>query len=204
MLAACAPKEEAKLPPFDAAFVRLSPSEIASLPLAVRFDPPVGGERGALVYDAQPFRVTRHMGSDLNGVGGWNSDLGDPVFASGAGRVIYCGVPGDGWGNVVIIAHRVPEPDAPRGWRVHETMYAHMEKALVKCGETVKRSQQIGTVGTASGKYLAHLHFEVRRSHSAYPGTGYSDSALERVSPTEFLASHGGKEEVILPVPQDD
>src|SRR3954467_11939871 len=78
----------AKSKPFDAAYVRLSPWEMATLPLAVRFDPPMGGERGALTYNAQPFRITRHLGDDLNGIGGWNSDLGDPVYAAGAGMVI--------------------------------------------------------------------------------------------------------------------
>jgi hypothetical protein len=58
--------------PFDAAFVCLSPLEVATLPLAARFDPPLGGENGALTYDAQPFLTTRHLGDDLNGIGGWN------------------------------------------------------------------------------------------------------------------------------------
>jgi murein DD-endopeptidase MepM/ murein hydrolase activator NlpD len=200
-LASCKRDESAALMPFDAAFVRLSALEIATLPVAVRFDPPLGGERGALTYDAQPFRTTRHMGSDLNGVGGWNSDLGDPVFASGTGKVVYCGVPGEGWGSVVIIAHRVPEPGAPHGWRVYQTMYAHMEKVLARQGDLVKRAQQIGTVGTANGRYFAHLHFEVRRSLSVYPGVGYADSPLERVSPAEFVRMHQGAPDDLLNAP---
>ena len=191
LIAGCRHKEPATEPrPFDAAFVRLSAEEIATLPLAVRFDPPMGGEQGALTYNAQPFRTTRHLGDDLNGVGGWNSDLGDPVFASGTGRVIYSGVPGEGWGNMIIVAHRVPDAQAPHGWRVFQTVYAHLEKRLAAYGDTVKRGQQIGTVGTANGKYFAHLHFEVRRSSSAYPGAGYSDAALDRVSPEQFIREH--------------
>jgi hypothetical protein len=197
VIASCGRREK---PPFDAAFVRLSPVEIASLPLAVRFDPPMGGEQGALVYDAQPFRTTRHMGSDFNGIGGWNSDLGDPIYAAGAGAVVYAGVPGEGWGNMLIIAHRVPEQDAARGWAVYQTVYAHMERVLVRTGDKVTRGQKIGTVGTADGRYFAHLHFEIRKSRSVYPGVGYSDSALERVSPTEFLALHAGTEPGLPPL----
>jgi murein DD-endopeptidase MepM/ murein hydrolase activator NlpD len=202
LLVTCAREKPEAAKPFDAAFVRLSPDEIVSLPLAVRFDPPLGGERGALTYNAQPFRVTRHLGDDLNGIGGWNSDFGDPVFAAGVGRVIYAGVPGPGWGNMLILAHRVPDPTAVLGWRVYETVYAHMEKMLASKGETVKRGQRIGSVGTANGKYFAHLHFEVRESTSVYPGPGYSDAPLDRVSPEAFVAAHhGSMNDEILPAP---
>ena len=190
LLASCTPEKEAVIRPFDAAFVRLSPLEIATLPIAVRFEQPMGSEHGALTYNAQPFRTTRHLGDDLNGIGGWNSDFGDPVFASGTGRVIYSGVPSDGWGNMVILAHRVPDSAAPNGYQVYQTVYAHMEKILVHYGETIRRGQQIGTVGTANGHYWAHLHFEVRQSLSVYPGAGYSDEALDRVSPQAFIAAH--------------
>lgn len=196
--AGCAPQEEPAPKPFDAAFVRLSALEIAALPLATRFESPVGSEHGALTYDAQPFRTTRHLGSDLNGVGGWNSDFGDPVFASGAGKVIYSGVPGEGWGNMIILGHRVPDAAAPHGWRVYQTVCAHMEKILVKHGDLLKRGQQIGTVGTADGHYLAHLHFEVRQSTSVYPGLGYADGPLDRVAPDIFLREHSGLAEDLL------
>ncbi|MEZ5388194.1 MAG: hypothetical protein R3F13_22025, partial [Prosthecobacter sp.] len=39
--------------PLDLAFLRLSPRETASLPLATRFDMPLGSEHGALTYNAQ-------------------------------------------------------------------------------------------------------------------------------------------------------
>lgn len=190
VLSSCEQEKEAGPPPFDAAFVRLSAEEVARLPLATSFQAPMGGERGALIYNAQPFRTARHLGDDLNGIGGWNSDLGDPVFAAGAGRVIYSGVPGPGWGNMIILAHRVPEPDAARGWRVYETAYAHLETRLVRQGDLVRRGMKIGTVGTADGRYLAHLHFEVRRSRSVYPGAGYADAPLDRVSPDAFVRAH--------------
>jgi hypothetical protein len=192
LLGSCGPRQEqgVALPPFDAAFARLSPEEIVLLPLATSFEMPMGGEQGALVYNAQPFRTTRHLGDDLNGVGGWNSDLGDPVYAAGNGRVIYSGVPGPGWGNMIILAHRVPDAESARGWRIYQTVYAHLETRLAGTGDQVRRGAKIGTVGTANGRYFAHLHFEVRRSTSVYPGLGYADAPLDRVSPETFLAAH--------------
>jgi hypothetical protein len=190
---ACAPRPAVTSSrPFDAAFIRLSPLEVAALPLAVRFDPPLGSEDGALTYNAQPFRTTRHLGDDLNGIGGWNSDFGDPVYAAGAGKVVYSGVPSEGWGKMLIIAHRVPKHAASNEYRLFQTVYAHMDRVLVKEGDLVKRAQSIATVGSAAGKYFAHLHFELRESGSVYPGAGYSDAALDRVSPESFIREHRG------------
>jgi len=176
----------------DPAFLRLSPLEIAQLPMAVRFDHPMGSENAALTYNAQPFRITRHLGDDLNGIGGGNSDLGDPVFAAGTGRVVYAGVPGPGWGKMVILAHKVPDLEKPTEERVYQTLYAHLEKILIRPGQMVKRGEQIGTVGTADGQYLAHLHFEVREGPYVNPGQGYADSPLNRVSPEKFINQRRG------------
>jgi hypothetical protein len=181
--------------PFDPAFLRLSPAEIGRLPLAVRFDSPMGSEHGALTYNAQPFRVSRHLGDDLNGIGGLNSDLGDAVFAAGMGRVIYAGEPGPGWGKMIILGHRVPENGAAR---VIQTVYAHLDQMLVHHGQVVQRGEKIGTVGTAGGQYLAHLHFEVREGPYVNPGVGYADAPLNRLSPEVFLREHRGAADSLL------
>jgi murein DD-endopeptidase MepM/ murein hydrolase activator NlpD len=192
------PEAAPVLPPFDAAFLRLDAREVAALPLASRFEMPMGTELGGLTYNAQPFRTTRHLGDDLNGIGGWNSDQGDSVYASGNGRVVYTGVPSDGWGNMVILAHRVPDKSAPQGYRVMQTVYAHLESVFVKHGETILRGEPLGTVGTAHGKYWAHLHFEIRESLSVYPGMGYSDEPQDRVSPEAFVKKYTRAAEGVL------
>ena len=174
--------------PLDPAFVRLTPLEMATLPLATRFDMPMGSEHGAFTYNARAFRVERHLGDDLNGIGGGNSDLGDAVYAAGAGRVVYAGSPGPGWGKMILIAHRLPDGDELGP--VVQTMYAHLDTIRVQAGQKVQRGDKIGTVGTAEGAYLAHLHFEVRLGPYINPGQGYADTPLNRVSPEQFIRAH--------------
>src|SRR5438067_4199712 len=89
----------------DPAFQIPSPFELASIPTATRFDFPLGSEHGAMAYNAQRFTENHHLGDDLNGIGGENSDLGDPVHAVADGRVLLAGEGGPGWGNVIVVLH---------------------------------------------------------------------------------------------------
>jgi murein DD-endopeptidase MepM/ murein hydrolase activator NlpD len=172
--------------PFDPAFLRLSPREIAALPLAMKWEMPMGSEFGALTYNAQPFRITRHLGDDLNGIGGYNSDLGDPVWNAADGQVVFCGFAGPGWGKVVITACKAPREDG--SMELLQVVYAHLKDVEVRPGQRLARGGRIGSVGTAEGKYWAHLHFELRRGPWINPGTGYADAALNRISPEAYIA----------------
>jgi hypothetical protein len=149
---------------------------MVSAPKADTFEYPVGSEHGALTYNAQPFLTDKHLGDDLNGIGGWNSDLGDPVYAVADGSVIFSGWPSDGWGNVVILLHEMADG------RMVETFYGHLDTIRVPVGKQVRRGDQLGTIGTANGRYLAHLHFEIRRYPTFDVGAGYAESRLGRVS----------------------
>jgi murein DD-endopeptidase MepM/ murein hydrolase activator NlpD len=189
--------KDGSLPPRDPAFAILRPLDAAIVPVAARFDGPLGSEHGALTYDAQPFqawnkgRASRHLGIDLNGIGGGDSDLGDPAFVAGAGRVIFAGEGGAGWGNMAIIAHATGEGGrSPRDYV--ETVYAHLDRLNVAVGMEVRRGEVVGWVGTGGGAYPAHLHFEVRRGDAAAPGGGYFEGPLNRLDPGEWVAAGRG------------
>jgi hypothetical protein len=175
--------------PRDAAFQLTSPLELAALPIATRFDFPLGSEHGAFAYIAQPCTENRHLGDDLNGIGGENSDFGDPVFAIADGRVIFAREGGPGWGNIVILLHAY-EADGVR--RYVQSYYAHVEAMLVESGQDVRRGEQIATVGNAGGKYWAHLHFEMREFMTTFIGPGYRDDTRGWINPGEFLRQHRG------------
>ena len=48
--------------------------------------------------------------------------------------------------------------------RTADSVYAHLDRILVREGKQIVRGQQIGTIGTNRGMYTAHLHFEVRKN----------------------------------------
>lgn len=186
----------------DMRFHSLSAWDANRIPIVARMDTPMGSENGALVYNAQKFwemnskRGGHHAGDDLNGIGGMNTDLGDPVFAAGDGLVVFTGNPSPGWGNTVILAHRTPD-----GKPLH-TMYAHLLAIKVGLGELVARGARVGAVGTADGYYPAHLHFEARSSDGIDIGGGYLSQPLNRLDPGAVVAAlHEAGPEGISPSP---
>jgi hypothetical protein len=170
-------------------FELVSPILLASLPIATRFDFPLGTEHGAMAYNAQPFTENKHLGDDLNGIGGEDSDLGDPVFAVADGTVLVARDGGPGWGNILIVLHAYRDGGARK---YVQSYYAHLQSMLVTAGEPVKRGQQIATVGTANGRYFAHLHFEMREFLTPYIGAGYRKDTRGWLNPNKFIRSHRG------------
>jgi murein DD-endopeptidase MepM/ murein hydrolase activator NlpD len=188
-------ESELRRPPkISAAFQIASPILLAGLPTAARFDFPIGSENGAFAYNAQPFTQNRHLGDDLNGIGGENSDLGDPVFAVADGEVLFAEDAGPGWGNVIIVLHAYEENGARK---FVQSYYGHVETVLVERKQTVHRGEPIATIGTAGGRYWAHLHFEMREFTTPFIGPGYRDDPRGWIDPSAFIAAHRG-------APEDD
>lgn len=173
----------------DERFCFLTAWERVAIPQAVRFDPPLGTDNGGFTYNAQAFwemnerRGGRHLGDDLNGIGGMDTDLGDPVFAPADGLVVYVGESSPGWGNVVVLAHRLPDGTGM------QSMFAHLDRIDVAPGSLVGRGMRLGTVGNAHGSYPAHLHFELRASDELDIGGGYAMEPLDRLDPSATVAA---------------
>ena len=82
---------------------------------------------------------------------------GTPVVAADDGVVAYAGNELRGFGNLLLIRHS-------DGWM---TAYAHNDTLLVKRGQSVRRGQEIATVGDSGGVSQPQLHFEVRQGTRA-------------------------------------
>jgi lipoprotein NlpD len=80
--------------------------------------------------------------------------LGDPVYASAAGTVVYSGEGLPGYGKLIIVKHNDE----------YLSVYGHNSAILVKEKQTVARGQKIAEMGTSgTGAPTPRLHFEIRR-----------------------------------------
>lgn len=169
-----------------------SPSP-APLPVAEHFAYPIGPKETVTEakdkdgwYDAQDLGDNDHLGEDWNRNTGGNTDCGEPVYAIADGLIVYAQGAGPGWGNVVIIDHQLPS-----GEKV-ESLYGHMQD-IKKTDGFVKKREQIGTIGSANGRYPCHLHLELRTPDCpmwTQPGPGYSSERTGWVDPSDFIDSH--------------
>src|SRR5690606_17788813 len=76
------------------------------------------------------------------------------IYATADGTITVAGNRGNGYGNHVIIRH---------GYG-YETLYGHMAKVKVKQGQTVKRGEVIGYVGSTGKSTGPHCHYEVHKN----------------------------------------
>lgn len=136
-----------------------------ALPLADGFDYPVGKPDGKGYYVARGLRLRSpvHFGEDWNGLSGGDTDMGDPIYAIADGVVMFSYDCAGGWGNVILVRHAYRDPQTGQV-RFCDSQYAHLLARMAKVGDTVKRGQQIGTLGSNRGMYAAHLHFEIRHN----------------------------------------
>lgn len=111
----------------------------------VRFLRPVPGPIGS------PFGAPRsghtHTGVDFP------VPYGTRVGAAGVGTTIYAAYNYGGYGNLVVIQHRLG----------YTTWYAHLSQITTWVGEQVVGGTRIGYVGATGDATGPHLHFEVRR-----------------------------------------
>ncbi len=98
--------------------------------------------------------------------------------------VKFAGEEGPGWGNVLILTHKLPDG------RWINSLYAHLSKIGVSTGDKIKKGKQIGRIGDANRLYGPHLHFEMRENFFLPTGPGYGKDTKGYLSPKEFIRKH--------------
>lgn len=96
---------------------------------------------------ADPFTGERdfHPGLDIS------ADKGDAVYSTADGKIVNAAAAGN-YGNLVVVDH---------GYGI-ETRYGHLSAFKVTLGQTVKRGDLLGLVGSTGRATSSHLHYEVR------------------------------------------
>jgi murein DD-endopeptidase MepM/ murein hydrolase activator NlpD len=101
--------------------------------------------------------------------GRWHTGLdfpvpkGTPIHAGGVGIVSFAGTNTGGYGNLVVVKHRLG----------FETWYAHMSSIAASPGQSVSGGVTIGYVGSTGRSTGPHLHFEVRHFGTPVDPTPY-------------------------------
>jgi hypothetical protein len=116
-----------------------------------------GGYSGAYGSGAFTWPASNHS---LSGNDYWSGHLGidiaagegAPIYAADSGVVVFAGWATGGYGNMVMLDHG----------NGYQTLYAHMSKVAVGCGQSVGKGGIIGYAGSTGNSTGAHLHFEVR------------------------------------------
>ena len=85
-----------------------------------------------------------HYGLDISAI------RGSLVFAAADGKVVYAGYKGS-FGRTIKINH---------GYG-YQSLYAHLNRILIKSGTEVKRGDLIAEVGSTGRSTASHLHYEV-------------------------------------------
>ena len=133
----------------------------------VRFLRPVPGPIGS------PFGAPRngytHTGIDIP------DPEGTPIGAAGVGTVIYAAYNGGGYGNLVVIQHRLG----------YTSWYGHMSSITAYVGEGVVGGTRIGYVGATGDATGPHLHFEVRHYDTPINPVPLMLSALASNAPSQ-------------------
>ena len=109
--------------------------------IPVKWEMPASGRVVAAFSEAD-----NRKGIDIAG------NMGQPVYASAPGKVVYSGSGLRGYGKLVIIKHN----------EVYLSAYAHNSKLMVREGQMVSQGQMIAQMGDSDASRVA-LHFEIRK-----------------------------------------
>lgn len=123
------------------------------------FDWPIDEARLTRGYSADP---VKHPKRRLKKRSHWGIDLasnkGTPIYSSHHGTVVYSGRDFKGYGKMLLV-------EGENGWA---TIYAHLDKILVKEGQKLRQGDILGLMGRTGRVTGVHLHFEIRQNKDAY------------------------------------
>ena len=104
-------------------------------------------------YRSDPFTKARKMHEGMD----FTAKNGTPIFATGDGVVAKADNSASGYGNHIVLRHGFG----------YETLYGHLSKYNCRAGQSIKRGDVIGYVGSTGRSEAPHLHYEVHKDGKA-------------------------------------
>ena len=101
-------------------------------------------------YRTDPFTKARKMHEGMD----FTAKTGTPIYATGDGVVAKADNTASGFGNHIVIRHGFG----------YETLYAHLSRYKCRAGQSIKRGDIIGYVGSTGRSEGPHLHYEVHKN----------------------------------------
>jgi murein DD-endopeptidase MepM/ murein hydrolase activator NlpD len=107
---------------------------------------------GAFIWPTQNHTIpgndywSGHLAIDIGAANG------EPIKAADSGVIVFAGWATGGYGYTIAIDHG----------NGYQTLYAHLSKVSIRCGQSVAQGQLIGLGGSTGNSTGPHLHFEVR------------------------------------------
>lgn len=123
-----------------------------TLAIGAAFERPANGwvsSRFGPRIDPFTGRRSFHRGIDIA------ASRGTPVRATQGGRVAAVGR-GAVLGNYIIVSHFLSG---------YSSLYGHLDRIYVSRGQTVRRGETVGRMGSTGRSTGPHLHFEIRRGN---------------------------------------
>jgi LysM repeat protein len=120
---------------------------------------------GYFIWPTDSHAVTGNPYTDWHKAIDLYARLGDAVYASDTGVVVFSGMSSWGYGNLIVIDHG-------NGF---QTVYAHLSAIDAGCGADVIKGEVIGLAGSTGNSTGPHLHFEIQ------------SATLGNVNPLDFL-----------------
>lgn len=145
----------------DDAWAKAAPGAAVAPPPAAPSEPAKAAVAGEWQWPASGrliagYNEASNKGLDIAG------NVGDPVLAAAAGKVVYAGSGLRGYGKLVVIKHN----------QEYNSVYAHNDKLLVKEDDQVVQGQKIAELGSSEAD-RPKLHFEIRKQGKAVDPTKY-------------------------------
>lgn len=176
-------------------FVKKLPGQfIKSVFKKAEEDSGAGGKPAFKWPITSPFGYRTHPISGqrkLHGGVDFGAPMGSPIPSTTSGRVSYASYGWNGgFGNLVKVKQGI--------W---EMFYAHLSKILVKAGQSVKKGDIIGLVGSTGASTGPHLHYETRKNGvrvNPMSLKGFATGGLVKSQMLAMLGEDG--EEMVIPL----